>query len=131
MKEVVIIDGARTAFTAFGGSFKDLSALDLGVAAAKAALERSGVSPEDVDHTIMGNAMQTSKDALYGARHVALKAGVPVEKPAFTVNRICGSGLQAIINGVQLIQLGPDRHLLRHKYGHDRRESGRKIQNYP
>ena len=106
MKEVVVVDGARTAFTAFGGSFKDVSALDLGVAAAKAALERSGVSPEDVDHTIMGNAMQTSKDALYGARHVALKVGVPVEKPAFTVNRICGSGLQAIINGVQLIQLG-------------------------
>lgn len=106
MKEVVIIDGARTAFTAFGGSFKDVSALDLGAAAAKAALERSGVSPSDVDHTIMGNAMQTSKDALYGARHVALKAGVPVEKPAYTVNRICGSGLQAIINGVQLIQLG-------------------------
>ncbi|MCH9030910.1 MAG: acetyl-CoA C-acetyltransferase [candidate division Zixibacteria bacterium] len=106
MKEVVIIDGARTAFTAFCGSFKDVSALDLGAAVAKEALERSGVSPEDVDHTIMGNAMQTSKDALYGARHVALKAGVPVEKPAFTVNRICGSGLQAIINAVQLIQLG-------------------------
>lgn len=105
-REVVLISGARTPFGEFGGGLKDLSAIALGVVAAKAALERSGVKPEDVDHTSFGNVMQTSGDAIYGARHIALKSGVPVDKPAITLNRICGSGLQAIIYGAQLIQLG-------------------------
>lgn len=105
MKEVVIIDGARTAFGSFGGSFKSVSALDLGTAAAKAALQKAGVSADLIQHTVMGNAVQTSNDALYGARHVALKAGVPIDRPALTVNRICGSGLQAIVYASQLIQL--------------------------
>ena len=105
-REVVVVDGARTAFAEFGGGLKDLSATELGVVAAKAALKRSGVSPADVDHTCFGNVMQTSGDAIYLARHVSLKSGVPIETPAITVNRICGSGLQAIIYGAQLIQLG-------------------------
>lgn len=106
MRDVVIVDGARTAFGAFGGSLKGFSALDLGGFAAKGALEKAGVKPEQIDHTVMGNALQTSNDALYGARHVALKAGVPYEKPALTVNRICGSGLQAVVTAAQMIQLG-------------------------
>ncbi|HSG99471.1 MAG TPA: acetyl-CoA C-acetyltransferase [candidate division Zixibacteria bacterium] len=105
MKEIVIVDGARTAFGSFGGSLKGFTALELGAAAARGALEKSGVRPDQIDHTVMGNALQTSNDALYGARHVSLKAGVPVDRPAVTVNRICGSGLQAIVYAAQLIQL--------------------------
>jgi acetyl-CoA acetyltransferase family protein len=105
-KKVVLTDGARTPFGEFGGSLRDLSAIDLGVLVARAALERSGVAPESVDHTSFGNVMQTSADAIYVARHIALKSGVPVDKPAITLNRICGSGLQALIYGAQLIQLG-------------------------
>lgn len=88
------------------GALKDISAIDLGAMAAKGALESTGVAPEDIDHTIIGNALQTSGDAIYGARHVALKAGVPFDRPALTVNRLCGSGIQAIVSGAQMIQLG-------------------------
>jgi len=105
-KEVVVVDGARTPFGEFCGALRDITAIDLGVVASKAALQRSGVSPEEVDHTSFGNVMQSSGDAIYGARHVALKSGVPIDKPAITLNRICGSGLQAVIYGAQLIQLG-------------------------
>jgi acetyl-CoA acetyltransferase family protein len=90
----------------FSGSFSRVSALDLGAKAAVAALERSGVGPEEIDHAVVGNALQTSPDAIYGARHVALKAGVPKEAPALTVNRLCGSGIQSIISGAHLIQSG-------------------------
>ena len=105
-EDVVIVDGARTPFGEFGGGLKSMSAIDLGVVAAKAALERSKTDPADVDHSAFGNVMQTSADAIYGARHIALKAGVPIEAPAITLNRICGSGLQSIIYGAQLIRLG-------------------------
>jgi acetyl-CoA acetyltransferase family protein len=105
-KSVVIAGGARTPFGEFGGGLRDVSAIDLGVIVSRAALERSGIQPDEVDHTSFGNVMQTSGDAIYGARHIALKAGVPVDKPAITLNRICGSGLQAIIYGAQLILLG-------------------------
>lgn len=88
------------------GKFKGVSALQLGAHAAKAALERSGVSADSVEHVVMGNALQTSLDAIYGARHVALQAGVPQSAPALTVNRLCGSGIQSIVNAAQLIQLG-------------------------
>jgi acetyl-CoA acetyltransferase family protein len=104
--EVFILDGARTPMTEYTGALKDVSALDLGATAAKAALAKTGVRPEWVDHAVVGNVMQTSSDALYGARHVALKAGVPIEVPALTVNRLCGSGIQAAVTGAQLIQLG-------------------------
>lgn len=102
----MICEGARTPFGEFCQSLKDISAIDLGVHAAKAAIQRAGVKPEAVDHVVMGNATQTSADALYGARHVGLKAGLPISTPALTVNRICGSGLQAIVSGAQFIQLG-------------------------
>jgi acetyl-CoA acetyltransferase family protein len=90
----------------YTGKLKDFSAIDLGAIAARAAMERTGVKPEDVDHVVFGNVMQTSADAVYGARHVGLKAGLPIDVPALTVNRLCGSGIQAAINGAQLIQLG-------------------------
>jgi acetyl-CoA acetyltransferase family protein len=105
MKDIVIIDGARTPMAEYNGSFSDISAIDLAVVAAKAALERSGYFPEEIDHVIVGNALQTSGDAIYGARHVGLKAGVPNEVPALTVNRLCGSGIQSIINGAEQIEL--------------------------
>jgi acetyl-CoA C-acetyltransferase len=104
-KDIYVVDGARTAFGAFGGAFKDTSAIDLGAAAAKAAMERSDTAPKDVDQVIFGNVIQTSPDAVYMARHVGLKAGVPVEVSALTVNRLCGSGLQAMISGAQTMLL--------------------------
>src|SRR5690606_34723831 len=88
------------------GPFSDTSAIELGAHAARALFERSGVEPAAVDHTVVGNALQTSPDAIYGARHVALKAGVPIEVPALTVNRLCGSGIQSILSGAHLILAG-------------------------
>jgi acetyl-CoA acetyltransferase family protein len=105
-KEVVIVDGARTPMAEYNGLFSDISAIDLGVVAAKEALARSATDPADVDHVIFGNALQTSGDAIYGARHVGLKAGVPKEVPALTVNRLCGSGFESIVQGAQRILLG-------------------------
>jgi len=104
--EVFILGGKRTAMGAYVGALKDISAIDLGAAAARAAITASGVAAEKIDHTVMGNALQTSGDAIYGARHVALKAGVPIDRPALTVNRLCGSGIQSIISGAQMIMLG-------------------------
>ena len=104
--EIVIVDGARTPMAEFNGLFSDVSAIDLGVVAAKEALARSGTEPAEVDHVIFGNALQTSGDAIYGARHVGLKAGVPREVPALTVNRLCGSGFESIVQGAQRILLG-------------------------
>ena len=103
---VFVVEGARTAFGAFGGAFKDTSAIELGTAAAKGALDRSGIRPDQVDQVIFGNVIQTSPDAIYMARHVGLKAGVPQEVPALTVNRLCGSGLQAMVSGAQAMLLG-------------------------
>src|SRR5205807_428467 len=112
VKEIVIIDGARTAFGTYGGQLRDTSATDLGVVAAKAALERSKVDPKQIEHVIFGNVLQTSGDAVYFARHIGLKSGVPKEAPALTVNRLCGSGLQAILLGAQEIQLGQAEFVL-------------------
>src|SRR5881392_134988 len=106
MKDIVIVDGARTPMAEYNGQFSDISAIDLAVVAAKEALSRSGTAPEEVNHVIVGNALQTSGDAIYGARHVGLKAGVPKEVPALTVNRLCGSGIQPIISGAEQIELG-------------------------
>jgi acetyl-CoA acetyltransferase family protein len=102
---VYLVGGARTPMADYTGKLKDFSALELGAIAARAALERTGVKPDQVDHVIVGNVLQTSADAVYGARHVGLKAGIPVEVPALTVNRLCGSGIQAAINGAQLVLL--------------------------
>jgi acetyl-CoA acetyltransferase family protein len=104
--EVFIVGGARTPMTDYVGALKDLSALELGAIAARAAFAKTGVKPEWIEHAVVGNVLQTSSDAIYGARHVALKAGVPVEVPALTVNRLCGSGIQAAVSGAQMIQLG-------------------------
>ena len=105
-KDVVFLSGVRTGFGSFGGSLKDISAIDLGAHAARAAIERSGAPASDLGHTVFGNALQTSADAIYLARHVGLKAGLPIEVPAVTVNRLCGSGFEAITQGTQLILLG-------------------------
>jgi acetyl-CoA acetyltransferase family protein len=104
--DVFILGGKRTPMGEYVGALKDVSAIDLGAVAAKGALEATNVAPDEIDHAVIGNALQTSGDAIYGARHVALKAGVPFERPALTVNRLCGSGIQAIISGAQMIQLG-------------------------
>ncbi len=101
--DIVLLEGVRTGFGAFGGSLKDLSATDLGVIAAKSALERGKVDPAWIDHTVFGNVVQTSGDAIYLARHIGLKAGVPKEKPALTLNRLCGSGQEAIVTGARMI----------------------------
>jgi acetyl-CoA acetyltransferase family protein len=106
MKDIVVLGGARTAFGTYGGALRDTSATDLGVIASKGALERSKVSPDKIDQVIFGNVMQTSGDAVYFARHIGLKAGAPIEAPALTINRLCGSGLQAILLAAQEIQLG-------------------------
>jgi acetyl-CoA acetyltransferase family protein len=104
--EVFIVGGARTPMTDYVGALKDVSAMELGAIAARGAFQRTGIKPEWVEHVVIGNVLQTSADAIYGARHVALKAGVPIEVPALTVNRLCGSGIQAAVSGAQLIQLG-------------------------
>jgi len=106
MTDVFLLGGARTPMTEYTGALKDISALELGATAARATFDRTGVKPEWIDHVVVGNVLQTSSDAIYGARHVALKAGVPIEVPALTVNRLCGSGIQAAVSGAQLIQLG-------------------------
>ena len=106
MRDVFILGGARTPMTEYVGALKDLSALELGAIAARAAIARSGVRPEAIDHVVFGNVLQTSADAVYGARHVGLKAGLPVEVPALTVNRLCGSGIQAAVSGAHMILLG-------------------------
>jgi acetyl-CoA acetyltransferase family protein len=104
--EVLIVGGARTPMSEYVGALKDVSALELGAIAARGAFEKTGVKPAWIDHVVIGNVLQTSADAIYGARHVALKAGVPIEVPALTVNRLCGSGIQAAVSGAQMIQLG-------------------------
>src|SRR5215204_5156569 len=105
MTDVFILGGARTPMAEYAGKLKDISALALGAIASRAAMERTGVKPQDVDHVVFGNVLQSSSDAVYGARHVGLKAGLPIEVPALTVNRLCGSGIQALVNGAQQIQL--------------------------
>ncbi|HYK21713.1 MAG TPA: acetyl-CoA C-acetyltransferase [Pyrinomonadaceae bacterium] len=105
-KDVFILGGKRTPMGEYVGVLKDVSAIDLGAVAARGALQATRVSPEEIDHAIIGNALQTSGDAIYGARHVALKAGVPFDRPALTVNRLCGSGIQSIVSGAHMIQLG-------------------------
>lgn len=111
-KDIVFLSGRRTGFGAFGGSLKGLSATDLGVESAKAAIDAAGIDAEAIDHVVYGNALQTSSDAIYLARHVGLRAGVPEKVPAYTVNRLCGSGFQAIVNGAQEILLGSARTAL-------------------
>src|SRR6516162_11059557 len=107
--EIAIVNGARTPMGRYCGKLRDFTAQDLAAIASVEAIKRSGVEPAKIDHCVMGNAQQTSSDAIYGARHVALKAGVPIEVPALTVNRLCGSGMQSVVTAAQMIQLGESK----------------------
>ncbi len=119
LPEIVIVSGARTPMAEWiggkrgdgqpGGALAGVSAIDLGAVAVRAALDRAGVPPTEIDHVVIGNALQTSGDAIYGARHVALKSGVPIHVPALTVNRLCGSGLESVAQAARMLQLGEAR----------------------
>src|SRR5215467_5401696 len=104
--DIAIVSGARTPMGRYRGKLRDFTAMELAAVASQEAIRRAGMDPKEFDHAVFGNAQQTSGDALYGARHVALQAGLPIEVPALTVNRLCGSGMQSIVNAAQLIQLG-------------------------
>lgn len=106
MTEVVFLSGARTPIGSFGGSLKDIPPTALGAHAAKAAIARAGIAPQDIGHTVFGNVIHTEARDMYISRIAAMEAGVPKEAPAMTVNRLCGSGLQAIISAAQIIRLG-------------------------
>ncbi len=110
--DVVIVAGARTPFGNLGGALADLTATDLAVAASQAAIERSGVPKDCIDDVVFGNVMQTSADAIYLARHVGLRAGLPIGVPALTLNRLCGSGLQAILSAAASLALGTSTYAL-------------------
>jgi acetyl-CoA acetyltransferase family protein len=111
-REIWIVAAKRTAFGAMSGSFKDISATDLAVHASKAALAQSGLEATEIDQVIVGNVQQTSPDAIYCARHVGLKSGVPIEAPALTLNRLCGSGFQAVVSAAEQILLGDAKAVL-------------------
>src|SRR5512142_2280402 len=110
VNEIAIVSGARTPMADYqAGKLRYFTAQELGAIAGKCAMERTQIDPREFDHVVFGNAQQTSGDALYGARHVALKAGLPIETPALTVNRLCGSGMQALVSAAQMIQLGESK----------------------
>jgi acetyl-CoA acyltransferase 2 len=111
-EEIWFLSGKRTAFGTYGGSLRDLSATDLAVESAKAALAQAKVSPEDIQHVVYGNVIQTSPDAIYLPRHVGLRAGVPVPVPALGVNRLCASGFQALVSAAELMLTGQAQVIL-------------------
>src|SRR5574337_1439099 len=111
-KDIAIVSGARTPMGRYCGKLRDFTAQELGAVAGREAIARSGLDPKEFDHAVFGNAQQTSGDALYGARHVGLRAGLPIDVPALTVNRLCGSGMQAIVSAAQMIQLGEATRVL-------------------
>src|SRR2546429_784438 len=106
MQDVYIIDGARTPVGLLQGSLSNVSAIELGIIASKGAIERSRVDPNLIDQIVMGNVIQSSKDAVYLPRHIGLKVGIPIETPALVVNRLCGSGFQAIVTAAEMLLLG-------------------------
>ena len=106
MSDIVLIEGARTAFTEISGSFRGISATDLGVEAAKGAINKAGINPEEIDQVVFANVQQSSKDAHFLARHIGLKAGLPTQVPALTINRLCGSGVEAILTAARYIMTG-------------------------
>ncbi len=110
--DIAIVSGARTPMARYCGVLRDFTAMELGAIAGREAIRRAGLGPEEFDHCVIGNAQQTSGDSLYGARHVALRAGFPIETPALTVNRLCGSGMQAIVSAAQMIMLDEARTVL-------------------
>ncbi len=112
MEKIYLVSGKRTAFGSFGGGLKDVSATDLTVAAGKATLEAAGITADKIDHTIIGNVVQSGADAAYVARHVGLKLGIPVERGAYLINRLCGSGFQSIANAAEMILTGQAQCIL-------------------
>src|SRR5215471_15525718 len=110
--DIAIVSGVRTPMGRYCGKLRDFTAMELAAVASQEAIRRAGVDPKEFDHAVFGNAQQTSSDSLYGARHVALKAGLPIEAPALTVNRLCGSGMQSLVNAAQMIQLGEAKTVL-------------------
>jgi len=110
--DIAIVNGARTPMGRYCGKLRDFTGQELAAIASVEAMKRSGVEPGEIEHAVFGNAQQTSGDAIYGARHVALKAGVPIEVPALTVNRLCGSGMQSVVSAAQMIQLGEAKTIL-------------------
>src|SRR5438445_9622370 len=111
-QDIAIVAGARTPMGRYCEKLRDFTPMELGAIAGKEALKRAAVDPKEVDHVVYGHAQQTSSDSHYGARHVGLLAGLPIETPALTVNRLCGSGMQSIVTGAQMIQLGEARTVL-------------------
>jgi len=111
-EEIWFLSGKRTAFGTFGGTLRDLTATDLAVESAKAAIAQAKVSPEDIQHVVYGNVVQTSADAIYLPRHVGLRAGVPVPVPALGVNRLCASGFQAFVSAAELMLIGQAQAVL-------------------
>ncbi len=112
MEKIYLLTGKRTAFGSFGGSLKDISATDLTVAAAKSTMQASNINPDQIDHVIIGNVIQSGADAAYLARHVGLKSDIPVDRGAYIVNRLCGSGFESVINAVQMIKSGDGQAIL-------------------
>ena len=104
--EVVVLDGVRTGIGDYGGSLKSFSACELGAIAVRGAIDKTGIDPNTVGHCVIGNVLHTDKRDMYISRYAALEGGLPIETPALTVNRLCGSGLQAIVNAAQIVQLG-------------------------
>jgi acetyl-CoA acetyltransferase family protein len=110
--DIAIVAGARTPMGRYCEKLRDFTAMELGAIAGKEAIKRAGIEPAEIDHVVYGNAQQTSSDSHYGARHVGILAGLPIETPALTVNRLCGSGMQSIVTGAQMIQLGEAKNVL-------------------
>jgi acetyl-CoA acetyltransferase family protein len=110
--DIAIVAGARTPMGRYCEKLRDFTAMELGAIAGKEAIKRAGIEPNEIDHVVYGNAQQTSSDSHYGARHVGVLAGLPIETPALTVNRLCGSGMQSIVSGAQMIQLGEAKNVL-------------------
>ena len=142
MEDVVLLSGVRTAIGTFGGSLSETPASDLAAAVIRESVIRAGVAPEQVDHVILGCVGQVAEDG-YISRHAAVKAGLPIETPAYTVNRICGSGLEAINTGARWLQTGDAEVVVAggaenmsmlpfylrkarygYRYGHDQLEDG-------
>ncbi|MGE7635484.1 acetyl-CoA C-acetyltransferase [Bacillus paramycoides] len=112
MSNIVLIEGARTAFTEISGSFREISATDLGAEAAREAICKAKIDPDEIDQVVFGNVQQSSKDAHYLARHVGLKAGLPIHVPALTINRLCGTGVEAILTAARFIMTGEAKVVL-------------------
>lgn len=112
MQDIVLLEGARTPFAEISGSFRNLTATDLGVVAAKEAIRKSNISADEIDHVVFGNVQQSSKDAHLLARHVGLKAGTPINIPALTINRLCGTGIESILTAARYILIGEAKVVL-------------------